>query len=153
MNIKTIATVVLSLLAVAAPAPAAEAAEEAESATTVASAAVAQPRGAGTPQVLRIETLMAQVDRMAQGGLMPAGSNFPLEMAPRVQEAIARADRVTSDLRRNQGLLGAVMLAAGLLMAPSRNEWAIDEGWIGASAASIGGILLIDAAMPAGWRR
>lgn len=77
-----------------------------------------------------------------------------LNQAPNVVAARQRADTVWRQLRRNQFLVGAAALTAGLFIAKSRNEWAIDEGYVGlAGAGIIGAGLLLDTAIPARWRR
>ena len=56
-----------------------------------------------------------------------------------------------SSLRRDQALVGVAVLVAGLLVAPSRNEWPIDEGWIGLGGSAVGVVLLLDSAFGPHW--
>ena len=68
-----------------------------------------------------------------------------------MQDAPLRSRWPRSSLRRDQVLVGAAALVAGLLVAPSRNEWPIDEGWIGLGEAAVGAVLLLDSAFGPHW--
>jgi hypothetical protein len=84
--------------------------------------------------------------------VLQAPSPLRVDVAQAVQDASLRAQRVRSALRRNQALVGAAALVAGLLVAPSRNEWnPIDEGWIGLGGAAVGAVLLLDSAFGPHW--
>lgn len=68
-----------------------------------------------------------------------------------MQDAPLRSRWPRSSLRRDQALVGAAALVAGLLVAPTHNEWPIDEGWIGLGGAAVGAVLLLDSAFGPHW--
>ncbi len=107
-------------------------------------------RGGLLEPLERLTLLHARLQPAGSGAISP----LDLDRASAVTAARGRADAVARRLRRNQALLGAVALAAGLFVAPSRNEWnPIDEGVLGLAGAAIGAGLLLDAAIPSRWRR
>ena len=102
------------------------------------------------------EGLLESLDRITYAYALTRASaqvgQMDLESAPAVVAARERADAMSGRLRRNQALVGAAAVAAGLFVARSHNEWPIDEGYIGSAGAVIGFGLLIDAAIPSRWR-
>ena len=59
------------------------------------------------------------------------------------RDKIRRGTRALQRPGVNRPLVGGVMFAAGGLLAASKNEWAIDEGYIGVAIATVGlGLML-----------
>ena len=123
----------------------------------VAGAAGAENPSGRAPHVAQAQGgLLESLDRITRAYTLTRASaqmgQMDLDSAPLVVAARERADAVRRQLRRNQALVGAAALAAGLLVAQSHNEWTPDEGYIGSAGAAIGLGLVIDAAIPSRWR-
>ena len=105
--------------------------------------------------------ILALVLAAATAALAAAAPLEAQQLHPREPAAIARNDdqqRAHIDsLRLKQRLAGAALIGigvpGGIMLARSRNEWSIDEGWIGLGLASwsaaTGLFLLLD---PLSWR-
>ena len=79
-------------------------------------------------------------------------SPLSASVAQSVQQTSPQMQSMHAAVRRNQALVGVAALVAGLLVAPSRNEWnPIDEGWIGLGGAAVGAVLLLDSAFGPHW--